>query len=113
MSPLESDLRAAYANCLNLGSTVSICQGFAVRDVTKYQPFAQAVYKPSFVLMQYFGYLRRDADPIGYAFWLDVLNNRDPNNFRGMVCSFITSSEYQQRFSSVVTHNNSECAGVH
>jgi len=102
-----------YMNCINLGPSVSMCQGEAVKDLANYPAFAQAVYKPSFVLMQYFGYLRRDADPAGYAFWLNVLNNRDPNNYRGMVCSFITSAEYQQRFSPVVTHANSECAGVH
>jgi len=63
--------------------------------------------------MQYFGYLRRNADDPGYAFWLDILNNRQPNNYRSMVCAFITSTEYQLRFSSVVTHSNAECAGVH
>jgi hypothetical protein len=26
-----------------------------------------------------------------------------------MVCSFLTSAEYQQRFSSTVTHFNFEC----
>jgi hypothetical protein len=31
---------------------------------------------------------------------------------RGMVCSFLTSTEYQHRFSTVVTHNNGDCAGV-
>ena len=61
----------------------------------------------------YFAYLRRDADTDGYRFWLNVLNesgtNGDPVNYRGMVCSFITSAEYQRRFSSVVTHSNAEC----
>jgi hypothetical protein len=60
--------------------------------------------------MQYFGYLARDPEPGGFAFWLDVLNNREPNNFRAMVCAFITSTEYQQRFSSVVTQSNAQCA---
>jgi hypothetical protein len=68
-----------------------------------------AAYNPSFVLMQYFGYLRRDIDQGGYAFWLDVLNNGEPNNYRGMVCAFLTSTEYQQRFSTIVTHSNGEC----
>ena len=84
-----------------------------VGDVIEIQAFKDREYNPSFVLMEYFGYLRRDADPSGYAFWLDVINNRQPNNYRGMVCAFITSAEYQLRFSSVVTHANSECAGVH
>jgi hypothetical protein len=45
-------------------------------------------------------------------FWLNVLNNKVPGNYRSMVCAFITSKEYQERFSSVVTHTNSECASV-
>jgi hypothetical protein len=65
-------------------------------------------YNPAFVLMQYFGYLHRDIDP-GYDFWLDVVNNREPNNYHGMVCSFITSTEYQLRFGSVVTRSNADC----
>ncbi len=66
-------------------------------------------YNPAFVLMQYFGYLRRDVDRDGYDFWLDVINNREPNNYHGMVCSFITSREYQLRFGSVVTRSNADC----
>jgi hypothetical protein len=50
------------------------------------------------------------VDQSGYNFWLDVLNNREPNNYHGMVCSFITSSEYQLRFGSVVTRSNADCA---
>jgi hypothetical protein len=72
--------------------------------------FAQAEYNSAFVLMQYFGYLRRNPDQGGYDFWLNVLNNRVPNNYRAMVCAFITSTEYQLRFGSVVTHSNAECA---
>jgi hypothetical protein len=66
-------------------------------------------YNPAFVLMQYFGYLRRDLDQHGYDFWLDVVNNREPNNYHGMVCAFITSTEYQLRFGSVVTRSNADC----
>ena len=84
-----------------------------VQDVINIQVFKDREFNPSFVLMEYFGYLRRDVDVGGYNFWLNVLNNREPNNFRGMVCAFITSAEYQQRFSSVTPHSNAECAGVH
>ena len=71
--------------------------------------FKTKEYNRAFVLTQYFGYLRRDPDDAGLEFWLGVLNTREPNNYRGMVCSFLTSAEYQKRFSSVVTHSNSEC----
>jgi hypothetical protein len=66
-------------------------------------------YNPAFVLMQYFGYFRRNVDQNGYDFWLDVVNNRQPNNYRGMVCSFITSTEYQLRFGSQITRSNADC----
>jgi hypothetical protein len=34
---------------------------------------------------------------------------RNPDVQHAMVCSFITSIEYQQRFGSTVTHTNAEC----
>jgi len=58
--------------------------------------------------MQYFGYLRRNPDMGGYNFWLNVLN-QNPQNFGGMVCSFITSFEYQDRFSTLHTRSNNDC----
>jgi N-acetylneuraminic acid mutarotase len=79
-----------------------------VRDLIDNPELQNREYNQSFVLMQYFGYLRRNPDRDGYNFWLNVLDHQ-PGNFRGMVCAFITSSEYQQRFSSVVTHTNAEC----
>ena len=66
-------------------------------------------YNAAFVLMQYFGYLRRDIDQGGYDFWLDVVNNREPNNYRGMVCAFLTSREYQERFGLLLARTNVDC----
>ena len=63
----------------------------------------------AFGLMQYFGYLRRNPEQEGYDFWLNVLNNRGPNNFQGMICAFLTSAEYQNRFGSAVTRTNADC----
>jgi uncharacterized delta-60 repeat protein len=74
--------------------------------------FIDAEYNRAFVATQYFGYLRRDADIGGFLFWLGQVNGaplKDVLKQHAMVCSFITSTEYQQRFSSVVTHSNSEC----
>jgi hypothetical protein len=82
----------------------------AVREVIEIQAFKDAEYNPSFVLMQYFGYLRRDPEQAGYDFWLNILNNKEPNNYRSMVCAFITSAEYQRRFGQTVTHTNLDCA---
>jgi hypothetical protein len=66
-------------------------------------------YNAALVLMQYFGYLRRNLDQGGYDFWVDIVNNQQPNNYHGMVCAFITSTEYQLRFGSVVTRSNADC----
>ena len=79
-----------------------------LKKVAENQLFRQREYNAAFVLMQYFGYLRRNPDQSGYNFWLGVLNSQ-PNNFRGMVCSFLTSAEYQQRFSPVVPTSNVDC----
>jgi hypothetical protein len=83
-----------------------------LRDVIEITEFKQREYNPAFVLMQYFGYLRRDPDQGGYDFWLNILNTvvpNDPSGYRSMVCAFITSDEYQNRFSSIHTHANAEC----
>ena len=80
-----------------------------LRDSIEIKEFKTREYNRSFVLMQYFGYLRRDPDQGGYDFWVNVLSNGDVGNYRGMVCSFVTSTEYQRRFSSVVSHTNDEC----
>jgi hypothetical protein len=98
--------RQGYISTLNAGGARSQ----VLRSIIDSEAFRTKEYNRAFVLMEYFGYLRRDPEPAGLAFWLNVLDNREPNNYRGMVCSFITSAEYQNRFSSVVTHSNSECS---
>jgi hypothetical protein len=59
----------------------------------------------AFVLMQYFGYLRRnpddppDSDFAGYDFWLAKLNSFGGDFRRAeMVKAFISSTEYRRRF---------------
>ncbi len=74
--------------------------------------YIDAEYNRAFVFTSYAGYLRRNADIPGFLFWLGQVNAaplRDVQRQHAMVCSFITAAEYQQRFSSVITHNNGEC----
>jgi hypothetical protein len=99
-----SSLRASLLQSFDSGGRVAV-----VRQVIESSAFAQAEYNKAFVLMEYFGYLRRDPEPEGYDFWLKVLDQREPGNYRGMVCSFITSNEYQRRFGSYTNHSNAEC----
>jgi uncharacterized protein DUF4214 len=100
-----SGKRAALMNEWNNTSSRAQVLRMVIDDLS----FVEAEYNRSFVLMQYFGYLRRDPDNGGYDFWLNVLNNREPNNYRGMVCAFITSAEYQRRFGALVTRTDREC----
>ncbi|HEX7314623.1 MAG TPA: Calx-beta domain-containing protein [Pyrinomonadaceae bacterium] len=74
----------------------------AVADNTEFQ---RRQSSRAFVLMQYFGYLRRapdsppDADFVGYNFWLGKLNEFNGNFIEAeMVKAFVTSIEYKQRF---------------
>ncbi|MDQ2854792.1 MAG: DUF4214 domain-containing protein, partial [Acidobacteriota bacterium] len=83
-----------------------------VRRVAESDAFTQAEYNRAFVVMQYFGYLRRDPDERGFQFWLNVLQNQsttDTTAYRAMVCSFLNSTEYQSRFGMTLTHTNDEC----
>ena len=56
-------------------------------------------FREAFVLMQYFGYLRRDPDDSGYQFWLYKMNQFGGNYANAeMVKAFIASDEYRKRF---------------
>jgi hypothetical protein len=77
----------------------------AVRQVAEDADLLSAEFNRAFVLMQYFGYLRRDpnsgpdADYSGYDFWLSKLIQFHGNYLDAeMVKAFITSSEYRIRF---------------
>jgi hypothetical protein len=76
-----------------------------LRKVAENAAFTQHELNRAFVLMQYFGYFRRnpndapDSDFSGYNFWLAKLNSFDADFRKAeMVKAFITSTEYRQRF---------------
>jgi hypothetical protein len=81
-------------------------RGRAVRDVAENGTLANQETNRAFVLMQYFGYLRRDpnngngdVDYTGYDFWLTKLNQANGNFISAeMVKAFITAPEYLSRF---------------
>ncbi len=77
----------------------------ALRRVAENSTLIQQEFNRAFVLMQYFGYLRRnpneapDADYTGFNFWLSKLNQFNGNFVNAeMVKAFITSTEYRSRF---------------
>ncbi len=67
--------------------------------LTEHQSLRSAEFNKAFVLMQYFGYLRRDPDSAGFNFWLDKLNRFGGDYGRAdMVKAFLVSIEYRARF---------------
>ncbi|HEU4597658.1 MAG TPA: DUF4214 domain-containing protein [Pyrinomonadaceae bacterium] len=77
----------------------------AVRRVAENAELGRRELNKAFVLMQYFGYLRRnpddlpDADFRGWQFWRQKLDDAQGNFINAqMVESFITSIEYRRRF---------------
>ncbi len=76
------------------------------------QRVADANYNHALVLFQYFTYLRRSPDEAGYNAWVNSLKNkplRDPDAARSVICNFLQSAEYQNRFGMVATRNSREC----
>ncbi len=76
-----------------------------LRAVAENANLHQREFNKAFVLMQYFGYLRRnpnegpDSDFGGYNFWLAKLNQFSGNFVQAeMVKSFIVAGEYNSRF---------------
>lgn len=84
---------------------------FVLREVIDDATFTAAEYNSAFVLMQYLGYLRRSPDVEGFRFWLEILGHLPPGSqaYLNMVCAFLTSNEYQDRFNAVYTHHDNEC----
>ncbi|HYW73308.1 MAG TPA: hypothetical protein VE961_19965, partial [Pyrinomonadaceae bacterium] len=79
----------------------------ALRDVAENSTLQQQEFNRAFVLMQYFGYLRRNPNDApeatldfqGYNFWLNKLNQFNGNfTAAEMVKAFLASSEYRHRF---------------
>jgi hypothetical protein len=107
-----TDLSSQRSALLALYDGTDMGKAAILRQVAESPAFIDAEYNNSFVLMEYFGYLRRDPEPGGFDFWLSQVNKfplRDISIQHAMACSFITSEEYQTRFSSVVKHTNREC----
>lgn len=72
-------------------------RGQVLRNIVESQAVADRFFNRAFVSMQYFGYLRRDPDAVGFQNWVNTLT-ADPSNFRHMIFGFLFSNEYRQRF---------------
>ena len=104
--PSSSDRAAAVAEFGSAANTTdTAARARALRLIAENSTLQQQEFNRAFVLMQYFGYLRRnpnDAPDVnfdGYNFWLSKLNQFN-GNFQDaeMVKAFLLSTEYRQRF---------------
>lgn len=76
------------------------------------QRVVDANYNQALVLFQYLSFLRRNPDEATYNTWVNTLKNkplRDPEAARSLVCNFLNSTEYQNRFGMLATHNPRQC----
>jgi hypothetical protein len=108
VTPASADRSAAIAEFGTATTTAdTAARARALRRVAENSILAQQESNRAFVLMQYFGYLRRNPndapeatlDFSGYNFWLNKLNSFNGNfTAAEMVKAFISSSEYRRRF---------------
>lgn len=101
LSPVERDQLIA---ALGIPGDVTFARANVVRRVAEDADLRQRETNRAFVLMQYYGYLRRnpddpqDTDFRGWEFWLNKLNQFNGNFINAeMVKAFTVSIEYRQR----------------
>jgi len=101
ITPTAAERQAA----LDEFNTPTGARARVMRRVAENQTLFTREFNRAFVLMQYFGYLRRNPDDPpdgnvnGYNFWLGKLNQFGGNyQAAEMVKAFIVSNEYRQRF---------------
>jgi subtilisin family serine protease len=97
---LEANAEVVVANKAALIAALDngqMTRGEVLRNIVESAAVGNQFFNRAFVAMQYFGYLRRDPDTVGFQNWLNTLN-ADPSNFRHMIFGFLFSTEYRQRF---------------
>jgi hypothetical protein len=104
---LSAGEKASLVTILGATPADVMTRASVLRSVAEDQDLKNAEQNKAFVLMQYFGYLRRNPDDPpepglnfdGYNFWLGKLNQFNGNFVDAeMVKAFIISTEYRQRF---------------
>ncbi|MDT7777936.1 MAG: thermitase [Acidobacteriota bacterium] len=104
--PSESE-RQAVLNQLSPNPDSPALRAAALKLVAEHPALAQHEFNRAFVLMQYFGYMRRNPDDApelnrnfdGFNFWLKKLEDNGGDFHRAeMVRAFIEATEYRARF---------------
>jgi hypothetical protein len=85
--------RQALIDGLNAGT---LTRGAVLEQIAESAEVYQKYYNQAFVVMEYFGYLRRDPDGLS-ANWIQVLD-ANPADSRHMVDGFVNALEYRNRF---------------
>ncbi|HEY5405165.1 MAG TPA: hypothetical protein VIK24_19995, partial [Pyrinomonadaceae bacterium] len=106
VTPTREEREAAIDEFAGAGNTTNVgARARALRRVVENEAFKKREFNPAFVLMQYFGYMRRnpnatpDTNYNGFQFWLNKLAQFN-GDFQSadMVKSFIISGEYRARY---------------
>ena len=104
---LTADERAQLVASLGATPADPARRAAVLRAVAEHETLKAREFNRAFVLMQYFGYLRRNPDEApepglnyaGWRFWLDKLNEFGGDYRRAeMVKAFLNSDEYRRRF---------------
>ena len=85
--------RAGWIDGLNKGT---LTRAKVLRELAESTEVQQKFFNEAFVVMQYFGYLRRNPDKL-YLDWIKTMNDSG-GNYRIMVNGFLNSQEYRSRF---------------
>jgi uncharacterized repeat protein (TIGR01451 family) len=102
---LSTSEKANLVAMLGATPSDSVKRALVLRAVAEDTDLQQREFNRAFVMMQYFGYMRRnpddpqDNDFRGWEFWLNKLNQFNGNFVNAeMVKAFLQSSEYRGRF---------------
>jgi hypothetical protein len=104
---LSDSERSALISELSPNSADPVLRADVLKKVADNATLQQREFNRAFVLLEYFGYLRRNPDAApepalnfaGYNFWLNKLNQFGGNYIDAeMVKAFLSSGEYRHRF---------------
>jgi len=106
------DLGSERATLISLLDDAANGRAMLLARLASDQRVIDANYNQALVLFQYFSQLRRNPDEASYGAWVNTLKSkplRDPDAAHMVVCNFLNSAEYQDRFGMVATHHSREC----
>ncbi len=86
---VQDRMLAEFAQANNLNEQ-------SLREKVESDELVRKLGNRAFVVLHYFGYLRRDAEASGVKYWVDVLNRSGDS--KKITEGFISSVEYRQRF---------------